>query len=159
MASGIISQIRRMHRRITSIINLIADTRICTQNKTKGLFTKRKPEQSFCYAPTEENGCICRFALGFCKNKKKRTETLYQSFSPFMVEYRGVEPLASTMRMSRADKAGTYTPRRDSDDGPLAVMDWFGMVEFGGGCVDCYAGVFSADRCSAPSNSSREMKK
>ena len=47
-------------------------------------------------------GCICRFALGFCKNIKKRTETLYQSFSPFMVEYRGVEPLASTMRMSRA---------------------------------------------------------
>ncbi len=29
-------------------------------------------------------GCICRFALGFCKNIKKRTETLYQSFSPFM---------------------------------------------------------------------------
>ena len=92
----------------------------CTQNKTKGLFaerkpllSKRKPEQSFCYAPTEEGGCIfymrffsrilsrewrrrkiariihipgciCRFALGFCKNIKKRTETLYQSFSPFM---------------------------------------------------------------------------
>lgn len=29
-------------------------------------------------------GCICRFALGFCKNKKKRSETLYQSFRPFM---------------------------------------------------------------------------
>ena len=29
-------------------------------------------------------GGISRFALGFCKNKKKRTETLYQSFSPFM---------------------------------------------------------------------------
>ena len=90
------------------------------KNKTKGLFdktkalmSKRKPEQSFCYAPTEESGCIfrirffnripggnrwwryrtelmqipgciCRFALGFCKNIKKRTETLYQSFSPFM---------------------------------------------------------------------------
>ena len=39
-------------------------------------------------------GCICRFALGFCKNIKKRTETLYQSFSPFMVEARGVEPLS-----------------------------------------------------------------
>ena len=37
-------------------------------------------------------GCICRFALGFCKNKKERTETLYQSFSPFMVEVWGVEP-------------------------------------------------------------------
>ena len=24
-------------------------------------------------------GYICRFAIGFCKNKKKRTETLYQS--------------------------------------------------------------------------------
>ena len=57
---------------------------------------------------------------------------MYQSFSPFMVEYRGVEPLASTMRMSRADKAGTYTPRRNSDDGLFAVMEWFGMVE----CID-----------------------
>ena len=76
--------------------------------------SKRKPEQSFCYAPTGKSGCIfsirfswillprewrrrkhacvihisgciCRFALGFCKNIKKRTETLYQSFSPFMV--------------------------------------------------------------------------
>ena len=85
--------------------------------------SKRKPEQSFCYAPTRESGCIlsmrffsgntsrewrrrkhagiihipgciCRFALGFCKNKKERTETLYQSFSPFMVEPRGVEPLS-----------------------------------------------------------------
>ena len=91
------------------------------KNKTKGLFdktkalmSKRKPEQSFCYAPTEESGCIlsmrffsgntsrewrrrkhdgiihipgciCRFALGFCKGIKKRTETLYQNFSPFMV--------------------------------------------------------------------------
>ena len=54
---------------------------------------------------------------------------MYQSFSPFMVEYRGVEPLASTMRMSRADKAGTYTPQRDSDDGLFAVMEWFGLVE------------------------------
>ena len=81
--------------------------------KMKALMSKRKPEQSFCYAPTEERGCIfpirfpdghlsqrwqrkrtariihnpgciCRFALGFCRNKKKRTETLYQSFSPFM---------------------------------------------------------------------------
>ena len=40
------------------------------------------------------SGCICRFTLGFCKNIKKRTETLYQSFSPFMVEHRGFEPLA-----------------------------------------------------------------
>ena len=47
-------------------------------------------------------GCICRFALGFCKNIKKRTETLYQSFSPFMVERRGFEPLTSTMRTLRA---------------------------------------------------------
>ena len=37
-------------------------------------------------------GCICRFELGFCKNKKKRTETLYQSFSPFMAEKEGFEP-------------------------------------------------------------------
>ena len=36
--------------------------------------------------------CICRFALGFCKNKKERTETLYHSFSPFMVPVAGVEP-------------------------------------------------------------------
>ena len=47
-------------------------------------------------------GCICRLALGFCKNIKKRTETLYQSFSPFMVERRGFEPLTSTMRTLRA---------------------------------------------------------
>ena len=101
------------------------------KNKTKGLFdktkalmSKRKPEQSFCYAPTEESGCIfrirffnripggnrwwryrtelmqipgciCRFALGFCKNIKKRTETLYQSFSPFMVWVRRFELPAS----------------------------------------------------------------
>ena len=74
---------------------------------------KTKAGQSFCYAPKEKGGCIfskwfsggflfrgwrrrkkagiihisgriCRFALGFCKNKKERTETLYQSFSPFM---------------------------------------------------------------------------
>ena len=32
------------------------------------------------------SGCICRFTLGFCKNKKERTETLYQSFSPFMAK-------------------------------------------------------------------------
>ena len=83
--------------------------------------SKRKPEQSFCYAPTRESGCIlsmrffsgntslewrrrkhagiihipgciCRFALEFCNYKKERTETLYQSFSPFMVEVWGVEP-------------------------------------------------------------------
>lgn len=90
------------------------------KNKTKGLFdktkalmSKRKPEQSFCYAPSREcgcilsiqffsgnssrgwrrrkyagiihiPGCICHFALGFCKNIKKRTETLYQSFSPYL---------------------------------------------------------------------------
>ena len=89
----------------------------------KALMSKRKHEQSFCYAPTRESGCIlfmrffsgntsrewrrrkhagiihisgciCRFALGFCKNIKKRTETLYQSFSPFMVEVRGIEPLS-----------------------------------------------------------------
>ena len=84
---------------------------------------KTEAEQSFCYAPKEESGCIlskrfsgrlllrqwrrrkkernihnsgciCRFALEFCNYKKERTETLYQSFSPFMVEPRGVEPLS-----------------------------------------------------------------
>ena len=40
------------------------------------------------------SGCICRFAFEICMNIKKRTETLYQSFSPFMVEPRGVEPLS-----------------------------------------------------------------
>ena len=74
---------------------------------------KTEAEQSFCYAPTREcgcifsmqffsrnlfrvwrrwkwhaklqySGCICRFALEFCNYKKERTETLYQSFSPFM---------------------------------------------------------------------------
>ena len=45
---------------------------------------------------------LCRFALGFCKNKKKRTETLYQSFSPFVVEHRGVEPLTFWMPFKRA---------------------------------------------------------
>ena len=83
---------------------------------------KTKAEQSFCYAPIEESGCIfwlwnfadfrcrrdrwqsnarilhipgciCRFALGFCKNIKKRTETLYQSFSPFMAPPMGIEPM------------------------------------------------------------------
>ena len=82
---------------------------------------KTEAEQSFCYAPKEESGCIlskrfsgrlllrqwrrrkkernihnsgciCRFALEFCNYKKERTETLYQSFSPFMVEVWGVEP-------------------------------------------------------------------
>ena len=99
--------------------------------KIKALMSKRKHEQSFCYAPSREcgcilsiqffsgnssrgwrrrkyagiihiPGCICHFALGFCKNIKKRTETLYQSFSPFMVEARGVEPLSEdqTARIS-----------------------------------------------------------
>ena len=83
--------------------------------------SKRKHEQSFCYAPSREcgcilsiqffsgnssrgwrrrkyagiihiPGCICHFALGFCKNIKKRTETLYQSFSPFMEVPSGFEP-------------------------------------------------------------------
>ena len=83
--------------------------------------SKRKPKQSFCHAPAEISGCILsmwflsgfltqewrrwkrraklhipgciyRFALGFCKNIKKRTETLYQSFSPFMAEKEGFEP-------------------------------------------------------------------
>ena len=94
--------------------------------KIKALMSKRKHEQSFCYAPSREcgcilsiqffsgnssrgwrrrkhagiihiPGCICRFALGFCKNIKKRTETLYQSFSPFMVEVRGIEPPSESM--------------------------------------------------------------
>ena len=56
-------------------------------------------------------GCICRFALGFCKNIKKRTETLYQSFSPFMVERRGFEPLTSTMRTLRATKVSVLYPQ------------------------------------------------
>ena len=84
-------------------------------DKTKALMSKRKPKQSFCHAPAEISGCVLsmwflsgfltqewrrwkrraklhvpgciyRFALGFCKNIKKRTETLYQSFSPFMAE-------------------------------------------------------------------------
>ena len=88
--------------------------------------SKRKHEQSFCYAPSREcgcilsiqffsgnssrgwrrrkyagiihiPGCICHFALGFCKNIKKRTETLHQSFSPFMVEHRRFELLTPTM--------------------------------------------------------------
>ena len=77
--------------------------------------TAGEVKQSFCHAPAEISGCILsmwflsgfltqewrrwkrraklhipgciyRFALGFCKNIKKRTETLYQSFSPFMAE-------------------------------------------------------------------------
>ena len=36
-------------------------------------------------------GGISRFALGFCKNKKKRAETLYQSFSPFMSTIQKIE--------------------------------------------------------------------
>ena len=30
------------------------------------------------------SGCKSRFAVGFCKTIKKRTETLYQSFSPYL---------------------------------------------------------------------------
>ena len=103
---------------------------LCTQNKTKGLSQnesraivllctrresgcifsmrffrlflsrgwRRRNYAGLIHIP----GCICRFALGFCKNIKKRTETLYQSFSPFMVERRGFEPLTSTMRTLRA---------------------------------------------------------
>ena len=33
-----------------------------------------------------------RFALGFCENIKKMTETLYQSFSHFMAPQVGLEP-------------------------------------------------------------------
>ena len=60
-------------------------------------------------------GCDCRFALGFCKNKKKRTETLYQSFSPFMVEVAGFEPAAFWSRTKRATKlryTSTLEPMR-----------------------------------------------
>ena len=96
---------------------------------------KTKTEQSCCYAPTGESGCIfrmrfssnilscewwrmkcgdiihipgciCRFALGFCKNIKKRTETLYQSFSPFMVEARGIEPLSEDRITGFSPSAG-----------------------------------------------------
>lgn len=103
--------------------------------KMKALMSKRKHEQSFCYAPTRESGCIlsmrffsgntsrewrrrkhagiihipggiCRFALGFCKNIKKRTETLYQSFSPFMVEARGIEPLSEDRITGFSPSAG-----------------------------------------------------
>lgn len=94
-----------------------------------------KAEQSFYYAPKEESGCIfskwfsgrflpwewwrrkkvrniqisgctCRLALGFCKNIKKRTETLYQSFSPFMVEARGIEPLSEDRITGFSPSAG-----------------------------------------------------
>ena len=34
--------------------------------------------------------------------QRKRTETLYQSFSPFMVEHTGFEPVTSTLRTLRA---------------------------------------------------------
>lgn len=99
--------------------------------------SKRKHEQSFCYAPSREcgcilsiqffsgnssrgwrrrkyagiihiPGCICHFALGFCKNIKKRTETLYQSFSPFMVEPRGVEPLSESASTGCSPGADGY---------------------------------------------------
>ena len=89
--------------------------------KTKALLSKRKPSNRFVMHPPGKSGCIfsmhffsrnpsrgwrrrkrariihifgCiqRFALGFCKNIKKRTETLYQSFSPFMAEAVGFEP-------------------------------------------------------------------
>ena len=84
--------------------------------------SKTKAGQSFCCAPTGKSGCIfclwncagsrgcwklrqsaariihipgciCRLALGICKNIKKRTETLYQSFSPFMAPPMGIEPM------------------------------------------------------------------
>ncbi len=63
-----------------------------------------------------------------CIFTSKTKKNLHRN-AGFVVEYRGVEPLASTMRMSRADKAWIYTPRRDSDDGLFAVMEWFGLVE------------------------------
>ena len=119
----------------------------------KALLSKRKPEQSFCYAPKEEDGCIfskwfsggflsrrwrrrkkagmihisgciCRFTLGFCKNKKERTETLYQSFSPFMVDPRGVEPLSEdqTTRASPSAVCVLTFPPEDSrrQDSPFS---------------------------------------
>ena len=89
--------------------------------KTKALLSKRKPSNRFVMHPPGESGCIfsmhffsrnpsrgwrrrkrariihifgciCRFAFENCKNIKKRTETLYQSFSPFMAERVGFEP-------------------------------------------------------------------
>ena len=82
----------------------------------------------------EQHLYIHFLSMLFESKKEIRTRFPPESGSDLscVVEYRGVEPLASTMRMSRADKAGTYTPRRDSDDGPLAVLEWFGMVE----CID-----------------------
>ena len=48
-------------------------------------------------------GGIYRFALGFCKNIKKRTETLYQSFSPFMANPVDIDTV---------------------DDAPCRVQEW-----------------------------------
>ena len=116
------------------------------QNESPIIITKA--EQSFCYAPTGESGCIfsirfswillprewrrkkhaciihisgciSRFALGFCKNKKKRTETLYQSFSPFMAN----------------------DPNCDTNEPPLAL----------GGSL-CAKGVHGFFNCSVPYN-------
>ena len=47
---------------------------------------------------------IISSAPSFCKNIKKRTETLYQSFSPFMVEVTGFEPATFWSRTKRATK-------------------------------------------------------
>ena len=97
--------------------------------KTKALLSKRKPSNRFVMHPPGESGCIfsmhffsrnpsrgwrrrkrariihifgciCRFTLEICKNIKKRTETLYQSFSPLMLSWgyflmRGIQVLIS----------------------------------------------------------------
>ena len=67
-------------------------------------------------------GCICRFALGFYKNKKERTETLYQSFSPFMVEVTGFEPATFWSRTKRATKL-RYTSIKNGADKGTRTLD------------------------------------
>ena len=103
--------------------------------KTKALLSKRKPSNRFVMHPPGESGCIfsmhffsrnpsrgwrrrkrariihifgciCRFTLEICKNIKKRTETLYQSFSPLMVEARGIEPLSEDRITGFSPSAG-----------------------------------------------------
>lgn len=103
--------------------------------KTKALLSKRKPSNRFVMHPPGKSGCIfsmhffsrnpsrgwrrrkrariihifgciCRFTLEICKNIKKRTETLYQSFCPFMANPTEVDTIWGNRSGVRANNRG-----------------------------------------------------
>ena len=67
------------------------------------------------------------FVKRTCRNRAIKEKILHQN-AGFVVEHTGFEPLTSTMQMSRANKAGIYTPR-GVKTACSPSSKWFGLVE------------------------------